>query len=147
MSTASVFFFVFLTFAVTTLYLGKILTKADRDFKENAKRTRAYIVSYKIPEGSNFEYPYVRFFDEGKEVTALCTSGGIKASFYPPGTELEIYYYKKTVLGNNVYEVRRADDSLMGGEPEMGRVGKFMYVLCSIFSVGALISGICHFII
>ena len=112
MSTASVFFFVFLTFAVATLYLGKILTKADRDFKENAKRTRAYMVSYKIPEGSNFEYPYVRFFVEGKEVTALCTSGGIKARFLSTWRRSEIYYYKKTVLGNNVYEVRRADDNL-----------------------------------
>lgn len=123
--------FVTFIFGLVCLFFGMYMRKADSKFEENAKRTKAYIIGYRTKDGSQWDYPIVRFFDEGKEVSALCETGGIKASFYPPGTELDIYYMREEGVLGVSYKARAIHDRI--APVGLSKVGNFMLILSAIF--------------
>ena len=61
----------------------------------------------------------------------MCETGGIKASFYPPGTELDIYYMREEGVLGVSYKARAIHDRI--APVGLSKVGNFMLILSAIF--------------
>lgn len=93
-------------FALVFLLCGVALESKEKKFNANKRRGKAEVVGYeRSPQAARHTlFVQIPALNDGNIYT--CTMGKVDLSRYPKGTEVEVFYAAKKMLGIPFVEVR-----------------------------------------
>lgn len=101
---------VILLIAIVLLIASVALRKQAESFKQNMRVGKAVVAGYDRADESNWYTLVVKIPALNDNSLYNCTGGNIDTSKYPIGTEVDVLYAPKKIMGINMVEVHLVEN-------------------------------------